>query len=409
MMSFGYNTAAMAQRYFSVDDERSARKVALLCFAPVPGSAPSSGSSRRWPCACCTRTCTAVWPGLANPARVLVRGRGADAAAERPGGDHAGRDVQRHDVEPLRPLQHARRHHLQGHLPAALPAARRASGSCWSWAGWPPSAVGATMIALAMGMAASGQSVFEVMLTFNTVMSLAYGPPGAAGPGGEDARPAGRGCCPSRWPGARLLRQPSSAHWGLVRQRARSSCPTSVAVFFAARPVEPGRPRHTSRGARASSGASTRRSTWRASWPAAPTRRRGLPLPEPGHRGRRPAEPAADLRGRAGRAGRRRLLRPSRPAGGGRAHARGPRCAARSAAAAAAVERRVTRALAVLALVSRPRRREAGRRPRVGGERRREGRARRPGEHAAQARQLGLGRADASASSARATRSWPSR
>ena len=33
MVSFGYNTSAMAQRYFSVDDERSAKKVALLCFA----------------------------------------------------------------------------------------------------------------------------------------------------------------------------------------------------------------------------------------------------------------------------------------------------------------------------------------------------------------------------------------
>ena len=31
MVSFGYNTSAMAQRYFSVDDERSARKMALLC------------------------------------------------------------------------------------------------------------------------------------------------------------------------------------------------------------------------------------------------------------------------------------------------------------------------------------------------------------------------------------------
>ena len=31
MVSFGYNTSAMAQRYFSVDDERSARKIALLC------------------------------------------------------------------------------------------------------------------------------------------------------------------------------------------------------------------------------------------------------------------------------------------------------------------------------------------------------------------------------------------
>src|SRR5690348_8797642 len=34
MVSFGYNTSAMAQRYFSVDDERSARKVALLCSGP---------------------------------------------------------------------------------------------------------------------------------------------------------------------------------------------------------------------------------------------------------------------------------------------------------------------------------------------------------------------------------------
>src|SRR5690348_3823325 len=31
MVSFGYNTSAMAQRYFSVDTEASARKVALLC------------------------------------------------------------------------------------------------------------------------------------------------------------------------------------------------------------------------------------------------------------------------------------------------------------------------------------------------------------------------------------------
>src|SRR5215471_14415085 len=31
MVSFGYNTSAMAQRYFSVDNERSAKKVALLC------------------------------------------------------------------------------------------------------------------------------------------------------------------------------------------------------------------------------------------------------------------------------------------------------------------------------------------------------------------------------------------
>jgi len=31
MVSFGYNTNSMAQRYFSVDTEKSVRKVALLC------------------------------------------------------------------------------------------------------------------------------------------------------------------------------------------------------------------------------------------------------------------------------------------------------------------------------------------------------------------------------------------
>ena len=37
-------------------------------------------------------------------------------------------------------------------------------------------AVGAIIIALAMTMAARGQSVFKVMLTFNTIMSLAWPP-----------------------------------------------------------------------------------------------------------------------------------------------------------------------------------------------------------------------------------------
>jgi Na+/proline symporter len=41
--------------------------------------------------------------------------------------------------------------------------------------------VGATMTAVAMSMAARGQSIFEVMLTFNTIISLAYGPPALLG------------------------------------------------------------------------------------------------------------------------------------------------------------------------------------------------------------------------------------
>src|ERR1035441_3409112 len=41
--------------------------------------------------------------------------------------------------------------------------------------------VGAATTVLAVIMAASGQSIFQVMLTFNTLISLAYGPPALLG------------------------------------------------------------------------------------------------------------------------------------------------------------------------------------------------------------------------------------
>jgi hypothetical protein len=41
--------------------------------------------------------------------------------------------------------------------------------------------IGGGTTAIAMIMAASGQSVFQIMLTFNTLMSLAYGPPALLG------------------------------------------------------------------------------------------------------------------------------------------------------------------------------------------------------------------------------------
>jgi Na+/proline symporter len=48
--------------------------------------------------------------------------------------------------------------------------------------GWTSTfAVGATIIGIAMIMAATGRSVFRVMVTFNTIMSLAYGPPALLG------------------------------------------------------------------------------------------------------------------------------------------------------------------------------------------------------------------------------------
>jgi hypothetical protein len=66
MVSFGYNTSAMAQRYFSVADERAAKKVAFLCFALFVLGAfiwfiPPLAMRVMYP------DLHAVWPGLANP------------------------------------------------------------------------------------------------------------------------------------------------------------------------------------------------------------------------------------------------------------------------------------------------------------------------------------------------------
>src|SRR5215471_14122293 len=65
MVSFGYNTSAMAQRYFSVDNERSAKKVALLCCGLFFVGAflwfiPPMAMRVIYP------DLHTVWPGLAN-------------------------------------------------------------------------------------------------------------------------------------------------------------------------------------------------------------------------------------------------------------------------------------------------------------------------------------------------------
>jgi hypothetical protein len=105
--------------------------------------------------------------------------------------------------------------------------------------------VGATMTALAMGMAARGASIFGVMLTFNTVMSLAYGPPALLGLVSRRT---------PRWSG--LLTFAVSlvlgcygafvAHWGLVTN-VLVIIPVSCAVFFASGLGERDDPAHRER------------------------------------------------------------------------------------------------------------------------------------------------------------------
>ena len=179
MVSFGYNTSAMAQRYFSVDDERSARKVALLCCGLFFVGAflwfiPPMAMRIVYP------DLRSVWPALANP------GEASYAVAS------------------LTLLPHG----LIGVMLAAMFSATMANLSAQFnlksailtkdvyqklfrqmagdrellLVGWAATLfIGCTTTAIAAYMSASGKSVFQIMLTFNTLISLAYGPPALLG------------------------------------------------------------------------------------------------------------------------------------------------------------------------------------------------------------------------------------
>jgi len=179
MVSFGYNTSAMAQRYFSVDNERSARKVALLCCGLFFVGAflwfiPPMAMRVIYP------DLHTVWPGLANVSEAAYA------------------------VASLTLLPHG----LIGIMLAAMFSSTMANLSATFnlksailtkdiyqtlfrktageqellVVGWMATfLVGGFTIVIAALMASTGQSVFSVMLTFNTLISLAYGPPALLG------------------------------------------------------------------------------------------------------------------------------------------------------------------------------------------------------------------------------------
>jgi SSS family transporter len=179
MVSFGYNTSAMAQRYFSVDDERSARKVGLLCCGLFALGAflwfiPPMVMRVVYP------DLHTVWPSLANASEASYA------------------------VASLTLLPHG----LIGVMLAAMFSATMATLSGMFnvkaailskdvyqalfrndagerellRVGWITTfLLGGATTALAVVMALSGQSVFGVMLKFNTLISLAYGPPALLG------------------------------------------------------------------------------------------------------------------------------------------------------------------------------------------------------------------------------------
>jgi Na+/proline symporter len=179
MICFGYNTGAVAQRYFSVDTERSAKRTAILCFLLFLVGAfiwfiPPMAMRVVYP------DLAKVLPGFANPQEaafaaasltllpngligIMLAAMFSSTMANLSGlfNLHAG--ILSKDVfQPLFAPD-------AGDL-AMLRVGRKAS------------AVVATCVTLlAVLLAVTGKSIFSVMVTFNTILSLAYGPPALLG------------------------------------------------------------------------------------------------------------------------------------------------------------------------------------------------------------------------------------
>jgi SSS family solute:Na+ symporter len=177
MVAFGYNTSAMAQRYFSVDDERSARKIALLCcglffagaflwFIPpmamrvVYPQLPPMGLPNPSEAAYAVASLTLLPHGLIG---VMLAAMFSATMANLSAQFNVKSAILTKDIYQSLFRKSAGEHELLV-------------------VGWVTTfLIGGATTVIAVIMAASGQSVFQVMLTFNTLMSLAYGPPALLG------------------------------------------------------------------------------------------------------------------------------------------------------------------------------------------------------------------------------------
>jgi len=179
MVSFGYNTSAMAQRYFSVDDESSARKVALLCFVFFLFGAflwfiPPMAMRVLYP------DLGSVLPGLANPHESSY----ALAARTLLPNGLVGIMLAAMFSSTMASLSGLLNMHAaivaKDIYPTLFP--KKAGNAERLVVGWIATfAIGAGIVGIALLMAEARRSVFQVMLTVNTIMSLAYGPPALLG------------------------------------------------------------------------------------------------------------------------------------------------------------------------------------------------------------------------------------
>jgi SSS family transporter len=179
MVSFGYNTSAMAQRYFSVEDEGASRKIGLLCFTLFLVGAfiwfvPPLAMRVLYP------DLEAIWPGLANPHESSY----ALAALTLLPSGLVGIMLAAMFSATMSSLSGVLNIHAsiisRDIFPTLFP--RKAGEAEKLTVAWTATfAVGVVIMSIALAMAGGRHSVFGAMVKFNTVMSLAYGPPALLG------------------------------------------------------------------------------------------------------------------------------------------------------------------------------------------------------------------------------------
>jgi len=179
MVSFGYNTAAMAQRYFSVEDEKAAKKAALLCAGLFFLGAflwfiPPMAMRIVYP------DLHAIWPKLANPNEasyvaasltflphgligIMLAAMFSATMANLSANFNLKSAILSKDIYQtlFRPSATERELLIAGVIMTLL--------------------IGSVTTLLAVIMASRGESIFGVMMTFNTLISLSYGPPALLG------------------------------------------------------------------------------------------------------------------------------------------------------------------------------------------------------------------------------------
>jgi SSS family transporter len=179
MVSFGYNTSAMAQRYFSVDNERSAKKVALLCFVLFLLGAfiwfiPPMAMRVLYP------DLRSIWPGVVNAHEASYAVASLTLLPNGLVGIMLA-SMFSATMSSLSGLYNVHAAIISKDIYQTL-FERNAGEKRLLVVGWIATlGVGIAVTATAVVMAATGQSIFQMMLTFNTIMSLAYGPPALLG------------------------------------------------------------------------------------------------------------------------------------------------------------------------------------------------------------------------------------